>query len=91
MLRLDRGQRGGGAAQRRRDVRSLVWQLASNCCSCLCTLPRFASRSWLAADVLFLLPGIADFLRWNATEGVGASNMRRLMAGASRPLRASPA
>ena len=40
---------------------------------------RSARVTWLAADVLFLLPGIADFLRWNATEGVGAHNMRRLM------------
>ena len=41
---------------------------------------RSAAVTWLAADVLFLLPGIADFLRWNATEGVGGANLRRLMA-----------
>ena len=40
-----------------------------------------ASRvTWLAADALLALPGIGDFLRWNATEGVGAANLRRLMA-----------
>ena len=41
---------------------------------------RGSDVTWLAADVLFALPGIADFLRWNATEGVGGANLRRLMA-----------
>ena len=42
--------------------------------------------TWLAADVLLALPGIGDFLRWNATEGVSAANLRRLMARHQRRL-----
>jgi len=39
-----------------------------------------AAVHWLAADVLLALPFIGDFLAWNATEGVGAANMRRRMS-----------
>lgn len=39
-----------------------------------------AAVHWLAADVLLALPFLGDFLAWNATEGVGATNMRLRMA-----------
>jgi 2-acylglycerol O-acyltransferase 2 len=41
---------------------------------------RFASVTWLVADVLLLLPGISDFLKWNASDGVGGATLRRLLS-----------
>jgi hypothetical protein len=39
-----------------------------------------AGVTWLVADVLLLLPCIADFLRWNGSAAVGAASLRRLLA-----------
>ena len=41
---------------------------------------RFASVTWLVADVLLLLPFISDFLRWHASDGVGGRTLARLLA-----------
>jgi len=41
---------------------------------------QFAGVTWLVADILLLLPCISDFLRWNASEGVSAPSLRRLLA-----------
>ncbi len=41
---------------------------------------RFSAVTWLVADVLLAVPFISDFLRWHASEPVGAASLRRALA-----------
>jgi len=40
----------------------------------------FRNVRWLIADNLLLLPFISDFLRWHASDSVGAASLKRVLA-----------
>ena len=40
---------------------------------------RFASITWLVADILLAIPFVSDFLSWHKCERVGAAHMREVL------------